>query len=204
MIFWFFFPNVLRFPICPTSQAIEGSKERSSEDMLQKVEELKKAVAAPSRPVKPWEPMGCTAVPKHIGTFIFFFTTDLRLAKCGRHYQEIIVTFLHPYEWDLVLWYSAQNKATQQRFHEKTLRTPYLQAPALVVNPIRQPYCISSAPPYLNLPYYTPMKYHHFPQALFFVILNRYCIHRKKKSFIQKKQGASPKKFLFLFYPWVS
>ena len=134
----------------------------------------------------------------------FFSTTDLRLAKCGRHYQEIIVTFLHPYEWDLVLWYSAQNKATQQRFHEKTLRTPYLQAPALVVNPIRQPYCISSAPPYLNLPYYTPMKYHHFPQALFFVILNRYCIHRKKKSFIQKKQGASPKKFLFLFYPWVS
>lgn len=73
MIFWFFFPNVLRFPICQTSQAIEGSKERSSEDMLQKVEELKKAVAAPSRPVKPWEPMGCTAVLKHIGTIMFFF-----------------------------------------------------------------------------------------------------------------------------------
>jgi hypothetical protein len=47
------------------------------------------------------------------------------------------------------------------------------------------------------------MKYHHFPQALLFLILNRYCIHRKKKSFIQKKQGASPKKFLFLFFPWV-
>ena len=131
--------------------------------------------------------------------YFIFFTTDLRLAKCGRHYQEIIVTFLHPYEWDLVLWYSAQNKATQQRFHEKTLRTPYLQAPALVVNPIRQPYRISSAPPYLNLPYYTPMKYHHFPQALLFVILNRYCIHRKKKSFIQKSKALLQRSFCFYF-----
>lgn len=207
---WFVFPNVLRFPICrKLRRPSRGQRREAAKTCCRKWKNWRKPLQHPVDSVDQWS-LGSQwdaqlIWQNDLELWCFFFQPQIwGWQNVGdMTFRNQPVTFLHPYEWDLFLWYSAQNKATQQRFHEKPLRTTYLQAPALVVNPIRQPYRISSAPPYLNLPYYTdtPMKYHHFPQALLFVILNlnRYCVHRKKKSFIQKSKALLQRSFCFYF-----